>query len=79
MTPEEIAQVVAERIGAPLSAVNQVLQLDDAAELDRIAKALALHIPGEWAIFLAAHLAARPAEDAERLADAIRKIHPSNR
>ena len=74
ITPEDILEVVAERAGAPVATIRQVMKQEAEGDCDRIAKALAANIPAEgheWLACLAAYLADCPAEEAEKLAQAI--------
>ena len=75
ITPENIVEAVAGRAGVPFSVVKSVLQVKEAEQLELIAKDLAAQIPvgcREWVESLAAYLASCSAEEAEKLAQAIR-------
>ena len=75
VSPEDIEEAVAARTGATLAAVKSVLAREDEGEVQRLTRDLAQWLPAEqrdWAPFLAAHLAACSADDAEKLAATIR-------
>jgi ATP-dependent Clp protease ATP-binding subunit ClpC len=76
ITPEDIVEAVAARAGVLVSAVRSVLELKDAGQLELIAKELSIRIPAGhvWLEGLSAYLAGCSAEEAERLADAIRSV-----
>ena len=72
----DVHEVIADRTGAPLAAVEAVLRQAQSGEFERLAKALGECTPvelREWVAFLAAWLANCPAEDAEKLAASIRE------
>jgi len=72
---EDIVEAVAARAGVPVDVVKSVLQVKEPEQLELIAKELAAQIPlggGEWVEGLAAWLAGCSAEEAEKLAQAIR-------
>jgi ATP-dependent Clp protease ATP-binding subunit ClpC len=76
--PEDIAQVIADRSGFSLAAVNAVLAQKSAGRLDRMAAELARRVPldgNEWVAFLAAYLARCSKEEAAILTDAIAAAH----
>ena len=75
ITPEDILEVVAERASAPVTSVRQLIEREADGEWERIAKTLAEGISAEgheWLACLASYLAGCSAEDAEKLAQAIR-------
>ena len=77
LTAADIEEAIADRTGAPLAAVRKVLEQAEGGEFERIAKELGAQIPvelREWVPFLAAWVANCSADDAERLASAIRAL-----
>jgi ATP-dependent Clp protease ATP-binding subunit ClpC len=75
LTAEDVVEAVAGRVGMPVSIVKSVLQAKSTDPLELVAKELAAQVPfggREWAAGLAAYLSACTAEEAERLAQAIR-------
>jgi ATP-dependent Clp protease ATP-binding subunit ClpC len=75
VSAEDIVEAVAARAGMPVDVVKSVLQVKEPEQLELIAKELAAQIPiggGEWIEGLAAWLAGCSAEEAEKLAQAIR-------
>jgi ATP-dependent Clp protease ATP-binding subunit ClpC len=77
VTAEDVVETVAERAGVSVAAVKSLLQAKEVEQVERIVKELAVQIPGggrEWIESLAAHLAGCSAEEAERLAQAIRAV-----
>ena len=75
ITPEDILEVVAERASAPVTSVRQLIEREADGEWERIAKTPAEGISAgghEWLAFLASYLAGCSAEEAEKLAQAIR-------
>jgi ATP-dependent Clp protease ATP-binding subunit ClpC len=72
--PEEIMEVVAERAGAPVSVVKNVVAVKEVEQSESIAKALAAQCPlGQACVdTLAAYLAGCSPEEADKLAQAIR-------
>jgi ATP-dependent Clp protease ATP-binding subunit ClpC len=76
VTAEDLVAAVAARACVPVSSVRSVLELKDVGQLELIAKELSMHIPAghAWLEGLAAYLAGCSAEEAEKLADAIRSV-----
>jgi ATP-dependent Clp protease ATP-binding subunit ClpC len=74
VTAEDLVEGVAARAGVPVSSVRSVLELKEEGPLERIAKELSMQIPAghAWLEGLSAYLAGCSAEEAEKLADAIR-------
>ena len=74
VTPEDIVEAVAARVGAPVSMVKSMLAANAADQLDPIAQELASlsTFAREWADDLIAYLTGCTAEEAESLAQAIR-------
>jgi ATP-dependent Clp protease ATP-binding subunit ClpC len=74
VTAEDLVEAVAARSGVPVSSVRSVLELRDVGQLELIAKELSMQIPAghAWLEGLSAYLAGCSAEEAEKLADAIR-------
>jgi len=76
ITVSDLEEAIAERAGVPVSAVQEILRQKKGKEVQAVAQRLAAALPGDqpaWLPFLAAYLAGCPAEDAERLAQAIRE------
>ncbi len=78
ITPQDIAEAVAQRVGTPLAMVQRVLSEPSVGELQRIIAALSAHVPAQsdWLPFLAAWLSHCSPQEAERLAQAIRTVRP---
>jgi ATP-dependent Clp protease ATP-binding subunit ClpC len=77
LTAADIEQVIADRTGAPMSAIQTVLGQTEAGDFERIARELGAQLPvelREWVAFLSAWLANCSADDAERLASTIRAL-----
>ena len=75
ITPSDLEEAIAERAGVPVSAVQEVLRQKKGKEVQAVAQKLAASVPVDqqaWLPFLAAYLAVCTAEEAERLAQAIR-------
>jgi ATP-dependent Clp protease ATP-binding subunit ClpC len=74
VTAEDLVAAVAARAGVPVSSVRSVLELKEEGQLERIAKELSMQLPAghAWLEGLSAYLAGCSAEEAEKLADAIR-------
>jgi ATP-dependent Clp protease ATP-binding subunit ClpC len=75
VSPEDILEAVAARAQVPVSSVRNVLQLKNTALLEHVAKDLAAQFPiggRQWADALASYLAGCSAEEADKLAAAIR-------
>ena len=75
VTAEDIVEAVAARAGVPVSVVKSVLEVKGVEKLELIAKELAAQVPfgdRQWSEGLAAYLAGCTAEEAEKLAQAIR-------
>jgi ATP-dependent Clp protease ATP-binding subunit ClpC len=74
VTAEDIVEAAAKRAGAPVAVVESVLRVKQVDQLELIAKELAAHISigREWTEGLVAWLASCSAEEAEKLAQAIR-------
>jgi len=75
VTPDDILEILAQRTGAPVASVQLVLQQPIEDEFNQISKSLAARIPGkgqEWIAGLAAYLVPCSADEAEKLAEAIR-------
>jgi ATP-dependent Clp protease ATP-binding subunit ClpC len=75
ITTADLEEAIAERAGVPVSAVQAILRQKKGKELQAVAQKLAAAVTADqqgWLPFLAAYLAGCPAEDAERLAQAIR-------
>ncbi len=74
VTPEDVEQVVADRVGVPISAVKAILQQKGPRELDRVIKELAARIPpdaNQWVALLAAYLVRSSPEEIDTLVEAI--------
>jgi ATP-dependent Clp protease ATP-binding subunit ClpC len=75
VNPDDVVEAVAARAQVPVSAVRNVLQLKNTAPLEHVARELAAQFPiggRQWADALASYLAGCSAEEAEKLAAAIR-------
>jgi ATP-dependent Clp protease ATP-binding subunit ClpC len=75
VAPEDIFEVVAERSGARLEVVQQMMQEEASADFDRISKALTAQIPAEgneWVTAFAAYLADCSEEQVEKLMQALK-------
>jgi hypothetical protein len=72
---EDVLEAVAVRARVPVSTIKSVLETKPTDKLEIVAKELATNIPvvgREWAEALTAYLADCTADDAEKLAEAIR-------
>ena len=79
VTPEHVEQVVADRVGVPLSAVAAILQQKGPRELDRVIEELAARISPDanpWAALLANYLVRSSPEEIDALIEAIRAARP---
>jgi ATP-dependent Clp protease ATP-binding subunit ClpC len=75
VSAEDIVQAVAGRAAVTPAAVKSVMQAKDTGRMERVAAELAAQIPlggREWAEALVAHLAGCSADEAEKVAQAIR-------
>jgi len=75
VTPEHVEQVVADRVGVPLSAVTAILQQKGPRELDGVIKELAARISVDanpWVALLANYLVRSSPEEINALVEAIR-------
>jgi ATP-dependent Clp protease ATP-binding subunit ClpC len=75
VTPEDVEQVVSDRVGVPVSAVKAVLQQKGPRELDRVIKEFAARIPldaNQWIALLAAYLVRSSPQEIDALVEAIR-------
>ncbi len=74
LTPEDIVESLAARIGAPVSMVNNMLPVKGVEQLERIATELASQttLGREWTDHLIAWLTGCTTEEAEKLAQMIR-------
>lgn len=76
ITPSDLEEAIAERAGVSISAVQEILRQKKGKEVQVVAQELAAAVPvdqREWLPFLAAYLVGCSAEEAERLAEAIRE------
>lgn len=76
VTPADVEQVVADRIGVPVSVIKAVLAHKGPGELEQTIRSLATAISidgNEWVALLAAYLVRSSREEAEALARAIRE------
>ena len=77
VTPADIDLVIADRTGAPLAAIGNILEQRGPGDLEQAVKALAAHFPiegNEWVALLAAHIARSSPAGIEALVNAIRAI-----
>jgi ATP-dependent Clp protease ATP-binding subunit ClpC len=75
ITTSDLEETIAERAGVPVSAVQEILRQKKGKEAQVVAQRLAANVPAgqqAWLPFLSAYLAGCSAEEAERLAQAIR-------
>jgi ATP-dependent Clp protease ATP-binding subunit ClpC len=75
VNPEDILEAVAARLQVPASSVRNVVRLKNREPLEAVARELAAQFPiggRQWADALASYLAGCSAEEAEKLAAAIR-------
>jgi ATP-dependent Clp protease ATP-binding subunit ClpC len=75
VTPEDVEQVVSDRVGVPFSAVAAILQQKGPRELDRVIKELAARLPldaNQWIAPLAAYLVRSSPQEIDALVEAIR-------
>ena len=73
--PEDVEQVVADRLGVPVSAVKAILQKRGPRELDRVIQELASRISldnNQWLALLANYLVLSSPEEIDALVEAIR-------